>query len=320
MNEDAVAAQFDEVAQGLGLGVVPKPAAVIDDRIVDGNLRLPDATMLPYALRMQGRWEAPPGYFRDVEGPVVVVQTYINPRLAERYQARRQFYVDLAGNAWIWMDGYRVLVEGRRFRGSEPRLASGGLLRTVSELRVAFLLLAGLPVGSGTVRDVAAAAGMSVGSAHAALASLRTWGFLAEGFGVRREQELLDLWLAGFSARLLPSLRSRVSQGASPDELVRLIDDGELVMVPAGEAVAPVMSSRGSVVLYGCPPWVEATRAGRLHPDPEGTITLREAFWSSAVTVPRGGKAEGILTCAELLASYDERLRGAGAEMRESLR
>lgn len=135
-----------------------------------------------------------------------------------------------------------------------------------------------------------------MGSAQAALKRLRERGYFSTGFELRRQQELLDLWLVGFGARLIPSLRSRIVSGTSPEELLRRISDGELYLLPAGEAVAPVMRSKESLVLSEEPPWLDAIRLCRLRTDPEGSITLREAFWTPALELSEQ-KASTVPNC-----------------------
>lgn len=315
MNGNDLIEEVGRAATNLGLGVAEMRSGRDGG---DGAFVLPNGTTVAFELKAAERWEFPPGYFGDADGDVVAVQPYVNPRLAERYRERGQFYVDLVGNAWIWTDGCHLLVDGRKPERSASRAPERGTLRTPSELRIAFLLLGGLPVGRRTVRSLASAGGLSIGAAHAALTNLRRRGFVAEGFDVRREQELLDLWLAGFGARLLPSLRSRVMRGVSPRELLGAVEREGLAVTPAGEAVAAMLHSERSVVLYGTPPWTDVVRAGRLRPDPEGDITLREAFWAPGVVLS-ATRGSAVLTCAELLASDDERLRDAGAQMRAEL-
>ena len=280
----------------------------------DGTAQLPDGTELPVQLTTGTRWELVP------HQPVrlIVIQPYINPRMAERYRERGVFYVDLEGNAWIWTDSVKILVEGKRpSRDTRSPVRPGGL-STPSELRLAFVLLNDPSAVALGLRAQADRAGISLGAAQNANRHLRDRGLITRGRELRRLGELTDDWLAGYSSRLLPKLRARTLSGAEPIDAVNAIMEHDLDFTAAGEAVSSTMSSRSSVTIYGTPPWTDLVQRLRLKPDPGGPITLRERFWDPE-SVHVTDRGLNLLTCGEFLASADERLRESAAAIRREL-
>lgn len=280
----------------------------------DASAQLPDGTELPVLLRTSTRWEFVP------HEPVrlIVIQPYINPRMAERYRERGVFYADLEGNAWIWTDSVKILVEGKRPSREARSLVRPGGLSTPSELRLAFVLLNDPSVVVLGLRAQADRAGISLGAAQNANRHLRDRGVITRGRELRRLRELTDDWLAGYSSRLLPKLRARTVSGADPVDAVNAITQHALDLTAAGEAVSATMSSRSSVTIYGTPPWTDLVQRLRLKPDPGGPITLRERFWNPE-SVHVTDRGQTLLTCGEFLASPDERLRESAAALRREL-
>lgn len=313
MNEGESWSRAAAVTEPLGIRL--KPATSIShDHGSDGSARLPDGTELPVLLKTSTRWELVP----HEPARLMVIQPYINPRMAERYRERGVFYADLEGNAWIWTDSVKILVEGKRpSREADLPVRPGGL-STPSELRLAFVLLNDPSVVTLGLRAQADRAGISLGAAQNASRHLRDRGVLTRGRELRRLRELTDDWVAGYPSRLLPKLRSRTVSGAEPLDAVNAITRHTLDLTAAGEAVSATMSSRSSVTIYGTPPWTDLVQTLRLKPDPGGPITLRERFWNPE-SVHVTDRGHTLLTCGEFLASPDERLRESGATLRKEL-
>lgn len=297
------------------LGIHLKPVSwASHDHGSNGTAQLPDGTELPVMLKTSTRWELiPHEYVR-----LIVIQPYINPRMAERYRERGLFYVDLEGNAWIWTDSVKILVEGKRpSREARPPVRPGGL-STPSELRLAFALLNDPSIVSLGLRAQAERSGISLGAAQNANRHLRERGVITHNRELRRLEELTDDWLAGYSSRLLPKLRARTVTGADPVDAVHVITRHTLDLTAAGEAVSATMSSRSSVTIYGTPPWTDLVQRLRLKPARDGPITLRERFWNPEL-VHVTDRGQTLLTCGEFLASTDERLRESAAALRREL-
>lgn len=313
MNRGASWSRAVAVTEPLGIQLKPD-TWTSQNHESGGSAQLPDGTELPVLFNTSARWELVP------HEPVrsIVIQPYINPRMAERYRERGVFYADLEGNAWIWTNSVKILVEGKRPSRETSSLARPGGLSTPSELRLTFVLLNDPSVVVLGLRAQADRAGISLGAAQNANRRLRDRGVITRDRELRRFEELTDDWLAGYSSRLLPKLRARTVSGADPVDAVNAIRRHTLDLTPAGEAVSETMDTQSSVTIYGTPPWTDLVQRLRLKPDPEGPITLRERFWNPEyVHVTDRGRR--LLTCGEFLASTDERLRDSAPAIRQEL-
>jgi hypothetical protein len=127
-------------------------------------------------------------------GPVLVVAPWIAPSMGERLRAAQVAYVDSVGNAAVRFGPVLIEVSGRKRPGrgldtSSPttggRVASAserietrsGQLLTPANRQVISALLADPSLETATLRELAAAAGVSVGQAHKSVALLASAGY-----------------------------------------------------------------------------------------------------------------------------------------------
>src|SRR5664279_1076178 len=147
------------------------------------------------------------GLASGVEPPTLVFTSFIAPRSAEAFRRAGVQYLDMVGNAWVEFDGVLLDVRGRPRPDdlAVPAQKPAGNLFSTARAQVAFALLAWPPLWEATRRDLAHAAGVSLGQAHNALALLTEAGY-------RRDRprpgqtELLDLWAAAFPTGLATKL------------------------------------------------------------------------------------------------------------------
>ncbi|MEL4503351.1 type IV toxin-antitoxin system AbiEi family antitoxin [Luteococcus sp. H138] len=250
----------------------------------------------------------------------IIIQPYINPAQAERYRAAGQYYLDAAGNGWIEADGYRLLVDGRKPADWQGSRHAAGF--TPGTTRLVFVALVAPAIITATTRDLARAADISLGAVSTALKTLDYLGHLdgtpRDRHGLKRVDELVDRWLAGFQDRLLPTLRSRTATTPQRDALLSWHESHPSAATLAGEAVEPTIHNPESITLYAPQPWTSILQEGRLRPTPNGDVILRKRFWDEEV-LHLGPTAPPLLTCAELLASHDPRLQEAGRSLRGRL-
>lgn len=253
-------------------------------------------------------------------GRVVVVHDYINSHLAARYRTQHISYLDRAGNAFLRAPRLFVYVDGRP---RPPSVATRSTPQTFTKsgVKVVFALLVRSELISSPLREIAAAARVSLGSAHATLANLDERGFLAGGVKGRkrlvRMEPLVSEWVAGFVSRLLPSLQSRQFTGPDPTEMRTLAMEVQDVTL-AGEVNRPDLIRATSTTIYGLPPWFQIMRAGRLRDGESPNVTLRERFWDDSV-LHLGVNGHPLLDYAELYSSDEGRQLEVAAAVRRHL-
>lgn len=123
---------------------------------------------------------------RQGANPALVAAPWISPRIGEQLRAAQVAYVDSVGNASIRFGPVLVEVSGRPRPPRAPRSAPDGhegppvrlrQLVTPAHARVVSALLDEPALGAATLRDLAAAAGVSLGQAHKTATLLAEAGF-----------------------------------------------------------------------------------------------------------------------------------------------
>ncbi|QRZ62671.1 hypothetical protein [Rothia sp. ZJ932] len=175
-------------------------------------------------------------------------------------------FVDPSGNAWIEGKNYKIWVEGRRPKNVPDLDGRQQMSRafTATGLRAVFMLLVNQDLLEQPVRSLADAAGISVGAASNVLKSLEHEGFIRIN-GRRsfiQKSKLAKRWIEMYPVALKPKLRTRISAGSEPAEVIKRRDEwsdsiqlgGEVAMLAKGYGIRPVES-----LLYGGFPWGDVT-------------------------------------------------------------
>jgi hypothetical protein len=251
--------------------------------------------------------------------PQFVFTDYVPDATGAAFRRAGIGYLDEAGNAWISFGTVLVDVRGRRRDSSTDRSpAPRGNLFSPGSAQVVFVLLAWPALWRATRRDLANAAGVSLGKAHDTLAILKQAGFGPGASRPRADGELLDLWAAAYPTSLAPRLILGRFHG--PVDNVRLADEGDRLYV-SGEVAAGDLLKPATLDVY-----VPEFKSGlalvnRWRSDVQPNIVVRRSFWQE----PGGTRMSGDkpvaapwpLVYADLLASTDPRVRTAAEEWKD---
>ena len=198
-----------------------------------------------------------------------------------------------------------------------PAHRPAGNLFSTARAQVAFALLAWPPLWEATRRDLAHAAGVSLGQAHNALVLLTEAGY-------RRDRprpgqtELLDLWAAAFPTGLATKLtlaRYRGQIGPAGD-----LRSDDPVFV-SGEAAAEDLLRPATLTLYVEELDPRLPVVNKWRSDGPANIVVRRKFWQ--VPHDNDGALAGVrpapwpLVYADLVTSDDPRVRTVAREWRD---
>jgi hypothetical protein len=252
------------------------------------------------------------------DAPRLLFTTYASPKTSDALRRAGVQYLDTAGNAWIEFADVLIDIRGRRRQeaAGAGTHAHRGNLFSAGRSQVVFALLAWPALWESPQRDVARAAGVSLGQANNTLVLLHE-----AGFGPHRHRAdqttLLELWAAAFPQGLAQRLTVATFSG----------DVGQLEKVDAGDAIflsgagaVPELLRPASLTLY-----VEAFDArlvvkNRWRTDGPRNILVRRKFWQPPHDEGlRVGfqTAPWPLVYADLLASDDPRVRQAASTWRD---
>jgi hypothetical protein len=246
--------------------------------------------------------------------PGILVVEYINPQLAERLKALDVAFLDTAGNAYINTPKLFVYITGRKPHAPAPREKRVRALRPTG-LKVIFALLCRPELVNAPYRDIAAAAGVALGTVGWVFYDLRRLGYITETKARGRiyadRGGLIDRWAEAYAHQLRPAIKPQRYRVADADwwkkENLAKFD-----MWLGGEPAAAVLTKhlRPEVVtVYGDTHFAALARKVRAIKDEYGNLEVLQKFW--AFELPQADKKHPLvpplLVYADLIATADAR-------------
>lgn len=255
----------------------------------------------------------------------LLVAPYISQRLAEECQKLGLNFIDMAGNAYIDVPSRLVFVSGKPRLKASQSVPEHSALRTTNGLRIIFALLTQRSLIGQTQRDIAAYAGVALGSVGKVLEDLQHLGSLSPGKGERRRllavDELSGTWVQHYPVSLRHKLNPRrYSMVSNQHWQDILLTPGEAVW--GGEAAAHRIDGYIKPIEATIYSWMPRERFivdNRLRPDPQGDVEILDAFWNSrhqsdSVIAP------ALLVYADLMGSQDGRSKEAATRLWDLVR
>lgn len=263
-----------------------------------------------------------------VAGPILpmVGAVSVSPRSADAFRRAGIQFIDSGGNASIHFGDVLIDVRGRRTDRDQPQPEheKGGNLFSRARAQVAFVLLQWPRLWRAPQREVAEAAGVSLGQANDAVRMFRHSGFGPGGH--RSDTELLDLWVAAFPTGLATKLTLATYRG-SVEEFRKVNAEDPVFLAGSavsGELAADDLLRPAALTIYVAELDPMLPVRNRWRADGNGNITVRHKFWktpsdeSHDYDGPLIGQrlAPVLLVYADLMASDDPRVRGVAPEWR----
>ena len=254
--------------------------------------------------------------------PSILLTHHVTEPVAQELAKRGVNFADAAGNAHIAHGAWFIFTAGR----SAPASATPSTL-TASTWKVAYAMLRNPELGSETVRELAAQAGVSPGATTKAIQALDERGWVSNHKHERllvRPETLWRAWEGGWVDRLAAKLF--ITRATAPSHRT-LLDWSDLArsvehVLVGGEVAAQrrgtfIVSETATVHVRE---WNAATMAQlRLVPDDTGSITVRQRFGALDEDPDHPGLAHPMLVRADLLTVLDERLDGTRQQLAEHI-
>jgi hypothetical protein len=223
-------------------------------------------------------------------------------------------FLDTAGNAYINTPKQFVYVTGRKPQAPAPREKRVRALRTTG-LKVIFALLCRPDLVNAPYRDIAAAAGVALGTVGWVFYDLRRLGYITEtkanGRVYADRGGLIDKWVEAYAHQLRPAIKPQRYRVADADwwkkENLAKFD-----MWLGGEPAAAVLTKylRPEVVtVYGDTQFAALARKVKAVKDEYGNLEVLQKFWD--FELPQVDKQHPLvpplLVYADLVATGDAR-------------
>lgn len=252
---------------------------------------------------------------RDPSRPLLLVTEHASPTIIDRLVAASVQFIDAAGNAYLTGPGLYVYCRGQERPDAGVRSAES---LTTAKLEVLFVLLQDKSLRNADYREVAAAAGVSLGTVSNATKALRARGYVTGGESRRLA---FDAALAAWELHYADLLRAKFLRGRFtcrdfglqdlPDRLRDgLADAGAFAL--GGELGASLLTGYlrpASAAVYAQLDPRQFIRHLRVVPADDGEIALYAPITPRVATPGPDRIADPILIRAELLASGGDRQR-----------
>lgn len=265
----------------------------------------------------------------ELDAPGLLIAPYLTGAMIDACRTVGLRAIDTAGNAYLDARGLYVFVKGQK--ATMARVAATPKRRggSASALRIIFALLVAPSLARAPYREIAAAAGVALGSVGAIFDDLAQRGLVTNrdrthGRRILEPQRLLDEWGATYPIRLRPKLHARRFQVPNPDWW-QTVDPVELDAWWSGDVAADRLTGQlkpAAQTLYIAPDQArrsinELVARHRLRPDPNGAVEILDAFW----VLPRNSDypdiAPPLLVYTDLVASLDPRNLAIAKPIRE---
>lgn len=244
----------------------------------------------------------------------VLVTSYVSPPQAEKLRSAGAQFLDAAGNAYLDDPPLYVFVTGRRRRQAEPSEgAKTSRTFTSTWVKTVFALLCEPALVSGNYREIAAAAGVALGTVGEVLDDLKRAGHLVEkgdsGRRLLKRKELIGRWVEAYAGRLRPKLRLGRFSGERADWWEEAHPEAEGGCWGGEVAAAKLTGYLKPEVktIYAPTKLARLQVKFRLKPDDRGDTEILKKFWDFEVEPPRPDTAPALLVYADLIASGDDR-------------
>jgi len=251
--------------------------------------------------------------------PVFVHTLHVAAKTGDAFRRAGVRYLDDAGNAWLQFGDVLIDVRGRPpAEARTARTRTSGNLFSSGRAQVVLALLAWPDLWKAPQRELARAAGVSLGQAHNTLTLLAQAGYGEDSRRTGRT-DLLDLWAAAFPA----GLGQRLGLATFHGDVAPLKAPGDdVAMAVSGEAAVPDLLKTATLTLYVSELSPRLAIVNRWRTDGEPNIVVRRKFWTGPgtpdTTAPGIEIAPWPLVYADLLASDDPRVRAVAPQYRES--
>lgn len=240
---------------------------------------------------------------------ILLVAPYITREVAERCRQLRLPFIDTAGNVFLEAPGLLVYIVGN----AKPAKLLSDRFRALNPagLQVVFAIACRPALVQATYREIAAQAGVALGTVGPVMKDLEARGYLQfqkeRGRKILDPERMIEEWVTHYPVTLRPKLHPRRFR-ADHERLqqLELPPDAYWGGEPAAERLTQYLQP-AEFILYAREPIGKLVSAGRMRADPTGNVEILERFWNFAADQAFPDVVPPLLAYADLLATREGR-------------
>ena len=247
---------------------------------------------------------------RKRHDPILLVAPFIAREVAERCRQLHLPFLDTAGNAYFEEPGLFIYVVGQP-RPAERREGNFRALKPAG-LQIAFALACRPALLQTTYREIAAQAGVALGTVGPVLKDLEARGYVRFQRGLDRRlldrERMIEEWVTHYPVTLRPKLNPRRFRADA--ERLRQTDLVRQNAYWGGEPAAEKLTrylKPAQFTIYAREPIARLVAAARMRADVTGNVELLDAFWNFEADKDFPDVVPPMLAYADLLATHEGR-------------
>src|SRR3990170_3533510 len=222
----------------------------------------------------------------EFDHPLLLVTKYINTQLADELKQNGTEFIDAAGNAFINQPPLYIFV-----KGNKPDIVKVPPVKRAfrpAGLKVIYAFLCNPGLENKTYREVAAEAGVALGTVDWIMKELKELRFLLDmgkrGQRLIQKPNLLQRWVAAYPEQLRPKLTLGRFRGEFGWWQQKRLDHleaqwgGEVAAAKLTQYLQPQI-----ITIYATPQELDQLLIkNRLKRDPTGDVEILKRFWKPA--------------------------------------
>lgn len=258
--------------------------------------------------QLRARWPKKPRF------PLMIIAPYMTAHLAQKCREIGLFFIDAAGNAYFRDHQLFVYVTGRK-QTVEPGRLETNRRTNAAGLRVLFTILCCPDLLNAPYRNLAAAAGVALGTVGPVIKNLETAKHVATFGTVRTMRRLIDAerlveeWVTFYPVALRPKLNARRfrvpnREGMQHTNLLPYAAywGGEMA---ADRLTGDLKAERFTIYTRQNP--LKLIADFKLRADFNGDLEVLNTFWDPKAIGEEGDVVPPLLAYADLMATTDGR-------------
>ena len=244
--------------------------------------------------------------------PLLLIARHVNTDMAEELRQNGLEFIDTAGNVYINQPPVYIFVKGNRLLKTAGPMPLKRAFRTAG-LRVIYGFLYNPGLENKTYREIAAAAGVALGTVDWIMKELKELGFLLDmgkaGLKLIRKGTLLQRWVTAYPEQLRPKQLLGRYQGQQGWWQQKRLNPrkaqwgGEVAAARLTQYLKPEL-----IMIYTTARELnQLLLENRLKKDLTGDVEILERFWQPPETQQDEDLVHPVLVYADLLATGNQR-------------
>lgn len=242
----------------------------------------------------------------------IVVSDFIANESKEVFKNNKINYMDTSGNAFIFSKKLRVLIDGRKKSKNDVNNSNAKIFQEAG-IKLIYVLLTNPEASKYSLRELAAKAGIALGSVSNIMKELEEENFIIKTSKERKlknREELLQKWVAAYNQVLKPKLFRKAYQIKNAIDLIanNSISSYQIGGELAAAEITNYLVPKDHEIYYS-DELIDLAKKFKLIPDTNGNLKIYNKFWVDEADDKNKQIVSKLLIYADLMGTNNDRNR-----------